>query len=200
MKAVILLVALCVALAVAAPLRPVVSETFEAKINVEFVNGTYHAFGIGDEARDYAGNRAVFRSEFDHPRFWIYELARFDTGVGYELDSLNYTTCHNHSLTGHLPSNWAWLANATYVGQSSFRNQLFDWWNSSTIVSGITFQFAAAFFDSGNTAPSVPAYAVLEWTYNNLFEKRTIGYDAFFPQINNPNIFDVPSVCAKPTA
>lgn len=48
MKAVvILLISLCVALSLSAPLRPVVSETYEAKINLEFVNGTFHAFGIG---------------------------------------------------------------------------------------------------------------------------------------------------------
>lgn len=47
MKAVVVLLVLCVAFALAQPPRPVVSETYEAKINLEFQNNSFHAYGIG---------------------------------------------------------------------------------------------------------------------------------------------------------
>lgn len=48
MNTVIVLITLMIALAMAAtPLRPEVSETFEANINIEFVNSTISASGQG---------------------------------------------------------------------------------------------------------------------------------------------------------
>jgi len=174
-----------------------VSETFEARINLEFSNRTHTLFGEGAEARSFVGNEGVIRVDFNtRPPVFIYELARFDMGMIYELDSQNFTICHTRSATGHIPAYWGWLSNATYAGQQSYRGQLFDWWNSTSIVSGITFHFAAAFKDAGSAAPTIPAFSAVFWEYNNMFERRTIGYDVFLPNVTNPaTVFAVPKQC-----
>ena len=199
MKVAILVLALCAIAFAATPLRPVISETYEGKINIEFTNKTHHVFGTGDEARDFKDGKEVFRAEFDtNPRFLIYELTRFDLGKAYVLDSFNFTNCITRNITGTLPPTWGWLVNATYVGQFSFRGQTFDWWNNSAVIGGITFHFAAAFVDAGAAAPTVPSFAETFWEYNGNFERRTIGYENFIPNITNPAFFDVPKVCTSP--
>lgn len=200
MKYAILVLALAAIVLAQTPPRPVVSEQYEAKLNMEFRNNTHHVFGIGREAHDYAGNRGVFDVEFQGPHFFIYELLRFDLGYSYELDSINRTTCTQKNLTGHIQADWAWLANATYVGQFSYRGQLFDWWNTSIVQNGITFSVGAAFYDAGTSAPTIPSFLESSWEYNGNYERRTIGFEFFLPNITNTEVFNAPKVCNSTNA
>jgi len=170
-------------------------EQFEAKFNMEFRNGSHNVWGIGRQAHDYAGNRGVFEVEFQHPHFFIYELLRFDLGYSYELDSINRTTCTQGNLTGHIQADWAWLANATYVGTYSYRGQLFDWWNTSIVNAGITFSLGAAFYDAGSNAPTIPSFLESHWEYNGNYERRTIGFEFYLPNVTNAAVFNVPKEC-----
>jgi len=190
-----ILVLFFVAAALAAPLRPVVSETFEAKINLEFTNNTHHLFGEGEQAQNWSSNAAVIRVEFGtRPPTVIYELARYDLGHSYEIDNVNLTTCHVGDVSGHLPASWDWLKTANYTGQSIFRGERFDWWNTSFVVQGIQIKLAGAFRDAGSNAPTIPAFFESEYTLRNNFERRTIGIEDW-ANTTHSVFFDVPKSC-----
>jgi len=206
MKGVLLLVlALVVALALAAPApppRPVISETFTARIDFEVFNGTGVLRGPGDEARDPANKRSVFHAEVTESHFFFYDLDRYDLGQRYELDSLNWTLCHNTTISGSLPPNWEWLKNASYVGNSTFRDRDFDWWNTTLNIQGASLSFAGGFQIANTTnppAPTVPTIFITEYKSSTTFERRTVEYLYFTANITDPAFFDVPKFCVDPS-
>eukprot|EP00026_Physarum_polycephalum_P017345 Phypoly_transcript_18546.p2 GENE.Phypoly_transcript_18546~~Phypoly_transcript_18546.p2 ORF type:complete len:206 (+),score=41.66 Phypoly_transcript_18546:92-709(+) len=193
---VILLLALCVAVALAAtPTRPDPPESYEARVRFDIENRTarIHTNGDGFVARDFTGNRAVRHAYFDERErpFIIYELARWDLKQEYFLDNHNWTQCHNESITGSIFPEWSWLANATYDGT---HNNV-DFWNNTEVSKGYTFRVGAGFQATGNTtAPTVPVFQVVEVITGTSFERTTIQYQEFRTAVNQDD-FIVPKQC-----
>jgi hypothetical protein len=124
------LLALCVAVSTAQT-RPDIAETFESKTMVEFHDPTGTFFGEGLWAIDYTNNRGIENytlSEGGGRVRRVEVLQLYDKGVVYDINSYEPNHCFHRPVTGHIPSVFGFLQNATYRGQEKFREREYDMW------------------------------------------------------------------------
>lgn len=105
-------------LSVGSPARPNITETFEAEFEIRIDHDASHSVGKGRWAQDFsaqmAGEDADIEEEHSHNHFRVFELARYDKLMFYEISSQNRSECHRRALTGRIPATWSWLSQATY--------------------------------------------------------------------------------------
>eukprot|EP00026_Physarum_polycephalum_P017823 Phypoly_transcript_19172.p1 GENE.Phypoly_transcript_19172~~Phypoly_transcript_19172.p1 ORF type:complete len:226 (+),score=41.64 Phypoly_transcript_19172:38-715(+) len=211
---------LCLAVALSAPPRPDVSETFEATFSLatqdKIGNSIYQNFGSGAEASivtkndDGSSTRSTIEAQgnsYSGIEWVVYEdvqpapktkgsKSNSNTTV-YSFNSKNLTACQKSTLPGPLPLHWAWLANSTYTGQTAYQGQLLNWWNSTVVYFGASYNVSAAFINSNNitATPTIPVICVKERNYQGNSERSTTTYRSFIPEIANPSIFNLPTPC-----
>jgi hypothetical protein len=118
----------------AAPARPNIANTFEARVDVEAHEGSGPAvFGEGFYAAIEAENKAVERYDL-HPRQYHVRhelfLQRYDLQEEYFLSSEDAKDCHERKVAGPLPPAWSWVANASYAGEVKHHEVVLDAWEA----------------------------------------------------------------------
>lgn len=126
----------------ATPTRPAPSENFEAGVAVE-VRNNYGPFqGQGRQASDQTGNMFVeeyFFQDQHHHEIRSFNLARYDLGHTYSINSENQTDCLVRNVTGNLPPFWGWLPLATFIGTHPINNHgVLDIWQYASGGVNIT--------------------------------------------------------------
>jgi len=134
MKVLILLSALFVICFCQNPARPSISTFFDARllleVRIKTDNRTIRGDGIWliDQPKGLGLENFMFHNRSDHHEVKdIYRLQRYDLGYVYEMD--NQTYCNKTKVSGSMPVDFGWLAQANFSGQRTFRNRTFDIWS-----------------------------------------------------------------------
>jgi len=152
--------------------------------------GNEHAIGEGRVAQDQSANKAVQFWEFENPQHKhndVYELARYDLGFDYAIDSNNKTMCYKKAVTGSLPGWFDWVSKAQYAGQKRVRHLMIDFW---------TFKAANIELGLGVLAhdPTHPyLFGMNDTTAQSEFVMLFEKWAPTTPK--DPRVFDVPHQC-----
>jgi hypothetical protein len=165
--------------------RPVLSKYFEAKVFTQYheTNHSVH-HGEGSVVLDQPNNKGVEILKFPtHSARNTYRLQRYDLGFDYNVD-LATNNCTVRKVSGNMPDEWAWLANATYKGRRSYKNHMVDVWN-------YTMGYASLELGVWTNDTNIPAYLFRNGSQSSLL-MEFVSYQVHHP---NPTWFAVPKSC-----
>jgi len=183
MKFFILLLALvCVALSAPTPPNP--AETYQAAITTTIRDSRSTRSGKGVWAADSAYNRGLETYQFAVAEDDVFELERYDLGYAYfeGVDrETNKTECRSFKISGKLPKQWGWLANASFIGVINNTNA----WRSTLGYANVTLGVSL-------TDPDTPV-----WLERNARDELSTKYvfDSWSTNSPSASVFAVPSIC-----
>ncbi len=134
-------------------------------------------------------NKGLEHMHFEHNPEQYFFLQRFDLGKVYEYqkDHKSNNTCVDRSVTGAMPKVWAFLQNAKYVGEHTFKKRKYDLWREDF---GKGKQIDLAVQVGHEDRPGI--------LYRRDHNSELI-YEFFafkhIDKFHNASIFDVPKIC-----
>jgi len=169
--------------------RPQISPFFDSNVLLEIIvlkdNSSFRGDGFWrmDQPKGMGLEQFFFHNRSHHSAFRdIMRLQRYDLGFIYEMvDDLH---CNKSAVSGSMPYEWAWLANATYEGKKQFRHMTFDEWQ-------FTAGYATVAILVDNNNPNIPAF--MRRTTNEF--DFLMEFARFKPIHPDPKSFTVPSQC-----
>jgi hypothetical protein len=194
MRVAIALVVLFAAVAIAQPIRPQISETFEGEGYTHIVTINETIWGLGRWVIDEPTGHALEFWEFstEHRHMSVHVLKRydlgFDYGIHYERHPSPHVVCHKRAVTPPMPKAWAWLQFAHYRGKHVIDGTTFDLWGHH--VGGMELEVAVSEHDA-----SRPHY-FMRRTPSDHRVYHLISWNTFKP---NSTWFTVPDACKNAT-
>jgi len=182
------------ALAVAQPIRPHISETFEGEGYTHIVTSNETIWGLGRWVIDEPAGHALEFWEFahEHRHHSVHFLKRYDLKFEYAITFHHHPqphqVCHKRAVTPPMPPAWAWVKEARYHGKHVLDGTTFDLWGHH--FGGVDLEVAVGEHDA-----SRPHY----FTRRTPTEHRVyhlISWATFKP---NATWFNVPEVCKNAT-
>merc|ERR1711943_72555 len=171
--------------------RPNPPSTFEVHYSIDIrmsQNGHGGAIlGDGKQLYDYSNQKVLQDVRFDSVNFSSWDLQRFDLGVNYTV--IDNGACEASTISGQIPDPWAWLENATYIGEvyEPGPHMSYDFW-SANLPEGLLF---VGFF---TTDPNTPGFVQLNATNGELVQ---LQIHVWLPQPIAQSRFNVPEACQK---
>jgi len=182
------------AFAVAQPIRPIISETFEGEGYTHIVTPNETIWGLGRWVIDEPAGHAIELWEFahEHRHHSVHFLKRYDLKAEYAITFHHHPhphhVCHKRTVTPPMPPAWHWIREARYYGKHVIDGTTFDQWGHH--FGGVDLEVAVGEHDA-----SRPHY----FTRRTPSEHRTyhlISWATFKP---NATWFNVPDVCKNAT-
>jgi hypothetical protein len=192
--------ALCVALvafvafAVAQPIRPHISETFEGEGYTHIVTSNETIWGLGRWVIDEPAGHALEFWEFahEHRHHSVHVLKRYDLKFEYFITFHHHPhphhQCHKRAVTPPMPPAWHWIREARYHGKHVIDGTTFDQWGHH--FGGVDLEVAVGEHDA-----SRPHYFTRR-TPSEHRQYHLISWATFKP---NVTWFHVPEVCKNAT-
>jgi len=168
----------------ATPARPNPSDTFEAKVFVEYKSGTGSSDkGEGEWGRNQGANQAVIFLRFE-PKFNYYQLDRYDIGKQFIITSANISQCNvTETSSVTLPPIWGWISSANYIGNKTFHDHLIYLWTSN--VGGVEFAIGVG------SDPTIPLFFGMKTSLH----EEAFEFAEFKPVAPPSRVFDIPKEC-----
>jgi hypothetical protein len=195
MRAAIALVVLFAAVAIAQPIRPQISETFEGEGYTHIVTANATIWGLGRWVIDEPAGHGLEFWEFsaEHRHLSVHALERYDLGFNYgihfERHPSPHAVCHKRAVTPPMPKAWAWVQHAHYRGKHVIDGTTYDLWVHH--AGGMELEVAVSEHDA-----SRPHYLVRR-TPSEHRTYHLISWNTFKP---NSTWFNVPEICKNATA
>jgi len=194
MRVAVALVVIFAAVAIAQPVRPQISETFEGEGYTHIVTSNETIWGLGRWVIDEPSGHALEFWEFntEHRHHSVHVLKRYDLGFDYaitfERHPSPHASCHKRVVTPPMPKAWSWVREAHYRGKHVIDGTTFDLWAHH--VGGMELEVAVSEHDA-----SRPHYFVRR-TPSEHRVYHLISWNTFKP---NSTWFNVPDVCKNAT-
>jgi hypothetical protein len=171
--------------------RPDISLFYDSFVMLEVTvkedNATFRGDGYWrvDQPKGLGVENYFFHNRTDHHHARdMFRLERYDLGVVYEIDNATY--CNKTKVTGSMPDEWAWLTQATYKGQKTFRGQDLDVWEFSAGYATLNLYVA----DNDTNTP-----VFLSRDAPEVF--IVMAFFHFVPDHPAAAWFDVPALCGQ---
>jgi len=178
----------------AAPARPVISPTFHAQVSVSLTHGTSAHVGGGIYSYDIKNNRARLDYTLEDQKnrehyIYLQSLQRYDLQAVYTIDDQR---CSKKKVQGQLDNPWDFVAQATFVGTGTFRDESYDEWQY--IEGDLTVRLAVRSKDT-----SRPVFLVEHDLVDGDWRQLTTTFEEF--DTNEPGswVFFIPQICENAT-
>jgi len=194
MKAVFLVVALFAVLAVAQPIRPHISETFEGEGYTHIVTANETIWGLGRWVIDEPKGHALEFWDFthEHAHHSVHVLKRFDLGFEYGISFVHHPTphrvCRKIAVKPPMPPAWHWVREAHFHGKHVFDGTTYDVWRHH--IANIELQVAVSEHDA-----SRPHYFI----HRSPSVHRVVHFISWSTFQPNATWFNVPDLCKNAT-
>jgi len=165
------------------PARPQIPTQYTSSVGAEVRNKNESAVGGGYVAYDFPANRAAQNLGFDHKKFDIHVVDRYDIHEIY-IVNLDDKKCFKNNVNGTMPNFWSWVEKASYVGKREFFRRQLDFWELSESNVNSTLGVDPA-------KPNVPVVVV----FTSPDHRLAIEYFRFTPQKPENRDFVVPEIC-----
>jgi len=181
-------------LALAQPIRPVISETFEGEGYQHVITQNETIWGIGHWVIDEPKNHGLEFWEFSshHQHHNVHYLQRFDLGFEYAIYRERlpspHSRCVKRAVKPPMPANWAWIKDAHYRGKKVIDEQTYDEWGHHIGPVELT-------VDVEERHASRPVY----FSRRTPTEHRAYHLIIFATRHPNDTWFNVPDVCKNAT-
>jgi len=194
MRSLLVVVAVFAVVAVAQPIRPHISETFEGEGYTHVVTSNETIWGLGRWIIDEPKGHAIEAWEFthEHRHHSVHILKRFDLGFEYGITWHHapspHLVCRKIAVKPPMPPIWHWVREAHYHGKHVIDGTTYDVWRHH--VANIELEVAVSEHDA-----SRPHY----FTRRSPSEHRVIHLISWATFQPNATWFNVPEVCKNAT-
>jgi len=184
------LIVLSVVVLVQCQTRPQLSTFFESNILIEVQlkkeNTTIRGDGywMMDQPKGLGIENFYFHNRSHrHDVVDVFRLQRYDLGYMFQMDS-DRKTCNKTAVSGNMPNEWQWVANATFQGRKHYRNRNFDLWQ-------FTAGYATISLLVDESDPNTPVFLGRETPEFNFI----MEFAHYKPNHPASKWFDVPKEC-----
>jgi len=140
-RAILIATMIAACLAQPPPAHPHIPGDFDSDVEIEVHEANATHFGTGFIASDTRGNRIAEHFEAEHGpgrTLYIFDLARYDLGHRYYINSEDPRHCNESTLTGNMRAPFYWVAQATYNGTADYHGRRLDIWTYRESSTGGT--------------------------------------------------------------
>jgi len=189
----LLLLAAILGCALAAPAAPNIPGTFYAKIHIDEGEGRNYWRGGGILAFDVPAGRARIDVTLDGnagPRP-VHILNRYDLNETFFLEE---GKCDKQKTTGSLENPFAWVAQATFAGTSTYQGVPLDDWTYTT-SAGVSLRLSVL-----QSNPNVPVFYAEKYNNGSVIQTSEITYLEFNASTPEDWVFYIPQICKDSSA